>query len=113
MPTDCRLEVGKKYNRLAYGGTKGVEVITKHDGSFIGCFGFNSYAAMIDDGKWEEYHEPVVEKYKMVVRQQPTNNKYGTWTVRPEFAKAYSDGWDIGGIEVTITDGKLTDVRVV
>lgn len=55
---------------------------------------------------WSEYHEPVVMKTKRHV---------GLWhgSIHVTQSKTVGAMENIGEIEVTVTDGKLTDVRIL
>lgn len=124
-------EVGKEYewkghNRrikvLWVGRQNMVVEYTKIDsGTGITKVGDQLLWNMEDKEHWTEYHEPVIVKEKRYVVIENNEIFLANFLGEPALKIAdipvnqgfYTKGSYIGRIEVTVTDGKLTDVSIV
>ncbi len=110
-----KFEVGKKYK----GGNRLVEVLFATETSVVVRYleypNFKNHEGReilwtheaMESGGWKEYHEPAVVKAKRKLRLH--DGYISIYDVDSDYLSQYV----VGSVEFTVTDGKLTDVRIL
>lgn len=103
-------EVGKQYRHVQSGRI--IEVLWKSDISIVVRYASDrnrDFLWSIKDaiGYWTEHHEPVVERFEKFVWRLDND----ILVTRMAYTPARSQY--LGQVEVTLTDGKLTGVKIL
>lgn len=108
-------EVGKKYKRI-YDGVLWDDALYEclwTDGKFMTVrltdSGHSPFTYLCTEFK--QYKEPVVNKYTLSVVRSETTVRYGL-LVSQSVRHRFEDNI-LGDVEFTLTDGKLTDVKLL